>query len=213
LENSHNRCVGAAIPPDYMARVREIADRHRLKVHLDGARVFNAAVALGVDVREIAQYVDSVTFCLSKGLCAPVGSVLCGDEDFIYRAHRARKVLGGGMRQAGFLAAAGIVALESMVDRLAEDHARARRLAEGISSLDEYAVDLDRVQTNIIYFDLAEGVSLSLPEVSARLREQGVLINAYPGMGLRAVTHYWVDDEAVEVALVALKRVFGSEAL
>ncbi len=210
LENSHNRCVGAAIPPDYFARVREIADRHRLKVHLDGARVFNAAVALGVDARQITRYVDSVTFCLSKGLCAPVGSVLCGDEGFIYRAHRARKVLGGGMRQAGFLAAAGIVALESMVDRLAEDHARARRLAEGVADLDGYAVDLDRVQTNIIYFDLAEGVSLSLPEVSVRLREQGVLINAYPGMGLRAVTHYWINDEAIELALQGLKRAMGT---
>ncbi len=206
LENTHNRCHGAAIPPDHFAQVRAIADRHGLKIHLDGARIFNAAVALGVDVREITRYVDSVTFCLSKGLSAPVGSLLCGPADFIAQARRARKVLGGGMRQAGVLAAAGIVALEQMVDRLAEDHRRARRLAEGIAALPGYTIDLDRVQTNIVYFDLAQGDHADRLALVARLKARGVLIGAYPDMGMRAVTHAWVDDEDIERALDALEE-------
>jgi threonine aldolase len=213
LENTHNRCGGVAIPPDYFAAVREIADRHKLRVHLDGARIFNAAVALsqrdatqGVDPREITQHVDSVAFCLSKGLSAPVGSLLCGSMDFIYRAHRVRKMLGGGMRQAGILAAAGIVALEQMVDRLAEDHVRARRLADGIAAIPGLAIDLERVQTNLVYFDLAQDARPTPQEVVARLRERDVLIGYYPGVGFRAVTHYWIDDEGIETALEALSE-------
>jgi threonine aldolase len=208
LENTHNRCGGAAIPPAYFAAVHKITDRHGLKIHLDGARIFNAAVALGVDPREITQYVDSVTFCLSKGLSAPVGSLLCGEVDFIYRAHRARKMLGGGMRQAGVLAAAGIVALEQMVERLAEDHARARRLAEGIAAIPGLVVDLERVQTNIVYFNLAQDAGLSVQDLAARLRERDVLVNAYPEMGFRAVTHCWIDDTGIEAALAALRQAF-----
>jgi threonine aldolase len=208
LENTHNRCGGVAIPPGYFAAVREVADHYGLKVHLDGARIFNAAVALGVDPREVTQHVDSVSFCLSKGLSAPVGSLLCGDMDFIYQAQRVRKMLGGGMRQAGILAAAGIVALEQMVDRLAEDHARARRLAEGIAAIPGLTIDLERVQTNIVYFDLADGVALTAQEVVARLREYDVLIGYYSGRGFRAVTHCWMDDDGIETALAALKAVF-----
>lgn len=207
LENTHNRCGGVAIPPDYFAAVRELADRHGLMIHLDGARIFNAAVALSVDPREITQHVDSVTFCLSKGLSAPVGSLLCGDIDFIYRTHRARKMLGGGMRQAGILAAAGIVALEQMVDRLAEDHVRARRLAEGIAAIPGLSIDLERVQTNIVYFDLAEGAKLTGSEVAARMRERDVLIGYALVRGFRAVTHAWIDDEGIETALAALSEV------
>jgi threonine aldolase len=207
LENTHNRCGGSAIPPDYFAAVREVADRHGLKLHLDGARIFNAAAALGVDPREITQYVDSVTFCLSKGLSAPVGSLLCGDVDFIYRARRVRKVLGGGMRQAGILAAAGIVALEQMIGRLAEDHVRARRLAEGIATIPDLTIDLDRVQTNIIYFDLAQDARLSGPEVVAGLSERNVLVGYASDRGFRAVTHCWISDADVEAALEALKNV------
>ena len=135
LENTHNRCGGVVLTPDYMQSVAELARAHGLKVHLDGARLFNAAVALGVEPAALAAPVDSVTFCLSKGLCAPVGSVLCGSHDFIARAHRVRKQLGGGMRQAGVLAAAGIVALETMIPRLEEDHQRAKRLGPGLSAL------------------------------------------------------------------------------
>ena len=208
LENTHNRCGGVAIPPDYFAAVRQLADRHKLRVHLDGARIFNAAVALDADPRDITQHVDSVSFCLSKGLSAPVGSLLCGSVDLIYRARRVRKVLGGGMRQAGIIAAAGIVALETMVDRLAEDHARARRLAEGIAETPGLTVDLSRVQTNIVYFDLADGVELTAPQVVERLRDEyGVLIGYYSRRGFRAVTHCWVDDAGVEKALAALRAV------
>jgi threonine aldolase len=207
LENTHNRCGGTAIPPDYFATVREVADRHGLKVHLDGARLFNASVALGVDAREITQYVDSVTFCLSKGLSAPVGAVLCGSVDFIYHAHRARKVLGGAMRQAGIIAAAGIIALEQMVDRLAEDHARARRLAEGIAAIPGLRIDLESVQTNIVNFDLAPDAVLSGPDVVSRLRERGVLLVHSPDRGFRAVTHCWIDDEDIAAALVAFNEV------
>jgi threonine aldolase len=209
LENSHNRCGGAAIPPDYFAAVREVADRNGLKVHLDGARLFNATVALGVDPREIVQHVDSITFCLSKGLSAPVGSLLCGDMDFIYRAHRVRQMLGGGLRQAGIVAAAGIVALETMVDRLAEDHVRARRLAEGIAAIPGFVIDAGSVQTNIVNFDLGEDVAITGPQVLDRLREKGVLIIYAPERGFRAVTHCWIDDDDIETALAALGEVMA----
>jgi threonine aldolase len=208
LENTHNRCGGVAIPPAYFAAVREIADRHKLRVHLDGARIFNAAVALGVDPREITQHVDSVTFCLSKGLSAPVGSVLCGDVDFIYHAYRARKILGGAMRQVGIIAAAGIVALEQMVDRLAEDHIRARRLAEGIAAIPGLTIDLESVQTNLVYFDLSQDATLSGTEVVSQLRERDVLVGYAPHRGFRAVVHCWIDDTGIEAALVALRDVF-----
>lgn len=202
LENTHNRCGGVVIPPSYFAAVREIANQHGLLIHLDGARMFNATVALGVDAREITQHVDSVTFCLSKGLSAPVGSLLCGSEDMIYRAHRARKMLGGGMRQAGILAAAGIVALEHMVDRLAEDHVRARRLAEGMANIPGLTLDLESVQTNIVYFDLSPGAKLTPADMAAQLRERGVLIG-----WSRAVTHCGIDDAGIEATLAALDEV------
>jgi len=204
LENTHNRCCGAVVPPDYFRKVRELADRYGLKVHLDGARIFNASVALGVDVREFTRYVDSVSFCLSKGLCAPAGSVVCGTREFIDEARRLRKALGGGMRQAGVLAAAGIVALEEMVERLAEDHRRARMLAEGIAEIPGYAVDPARVRTNMVYFDLVDRTHEDRLRLVARLRKRGVLIGVYPDFGFRAVTHRWIDDADVERALDAL---------
>jgi len=207
LENTHNRCRGAAIPPAFFAAVRQIAERRELQTHLDGARIFNAAVALGVDPREITQHVDSVSFCLSKGLSAPVGSLLCGDVDFITRARRVRKMLGGGMRQAGIIAAAGIVALETMVERLAEDHARARRLAEGIAEIPGYAIDLARVQTNLVFFDVADAAPLNAGQVAERLREHGVLVGVVSAQSFRAVTHCWVDDAGIQAALCALAEV------
>ncbi len=206
LENTHNRCGGAVLTPEYTARVCDLAHRHGLKVHLDGARIFNAAVALRCDVRELTRDVDSVTFCLSKGLSAPVGSVLCGPRDWIYEARRARKVLGGGMRQAGVIAAAGIVALEEMVDRLAEDHANARRLAEGLARLPGIEIDPATVQTDIVIFSLNHPALT--PEVLAtRLKEQEVWLLPIGGPRLRAVTHYGITGQDIDKALEAFRRV------
>lgn len=202
LENTHNRCGGAVLSPEYMREVGDWAHERGLAVHLDGARVFNAAVALGVDVREITRHVDSVTFCLSKGLAAPVGSVLCGDAAFIARARRARKILGGGMRQAGVIAAAGIVALEQMVDRLAEDHANARLLAEGLARFPQIVIDPAAVRTDIVYFELRD-TPLTAAEFARALRERGVLVGASYGR-IRAVTHYGIDAGDIEEALEAI---------
>jgi threonine aldolase len=207
LENTQNRCGGTVLPVDYMKQVRVLADKHNLSVHLDGARVFNAAVALGVDVKAITQYVDSVTFCLSKGLSAPVGSVICGSPEFIAKARRYRKMLGGGMRQAGVLAAAGIVALEQMIDRLADDHVNARRLAEGLADTPGFVVDLDRVQTNIVFFELDPNVKVTADVVTQRMLEQKVKLIS-PGVHFRrfrAVTHTWVDRADIDRTLLAFK--------
>ncbi len=204
LENTHNRCGGTVLPLAYLRQVRELADSYRLKVHLDGARVFNAAVALGVDVKAIAQYADSVTFCLSKGLSAPVGSVICGPQEFIAQARRYRKMLGGGMRQAGVLAAAGIVALEKMVDRLADDHTNARRLAEGLADLPGVAIDLDRVQTNIIYFSLTPEVKTPNEVIVRRMFEHKIkILDPGPARRFRFVTHAWVERTDVDHTLLA----------
>ena len=206
LENTHNRCGGAVLTPDYMAQVRALADRHDLHIHLDGARIFNAAVALGVEPAVLAQDADSVSFCLSKGLAAPVGSLICGSAALIREARRQRKLLGGSMRQAGILAAAGIVALESMVERLAEDHRHARRLAEGLAHLPGVLLDPATVQTNIVIFALAPDAP-SPPELVARLAEQGVKMGAIGGRKLRAVTHYGLEAEDIDQALLAAARV------
>lgn len=208
LENTHNRCGGTVLRPTYMAAVRRIAEWHRLSVHLDGARIFNAATALGVPAAELAKDVDSVTFCLSKGLSAPVGSVLCGSEDFIYEARRARKIVGGGMRQAGVIAAAGIVALEEMVDRLAEDHANARRLAQGLAEIPGIAINPDTVETNIVIFGLAQE-DMRPAELAAKLRERGVLLSPIDDRRLRAVTHYGIEAQDIETALRACRQVLG----
>lgn len=206
LENTHNRCGGACLTSDYMHQVRSLADKHQLLIHLDGARVFNAAVALGVDVRELTHHADSVSFCLSKGLSAPVGSLVCGSADFIRRARRERKVVGGGMRQAGVIAAAGIVALEQMVSRLADDHANARRLAEGLSDTPGIRVDPGRVQTNIVIFELEEG-ALTSEEFCQRLADHGVKMGPVGGQQIRALTHYGIEADHIEQALAAIARV------
>ncbi len=206
LENTHNRCGGAVLTADYMAQVRALADRYDLRIHLDGARIFNAAVALGLEPAVLAQDADSVSFCLSKGLAAPVGSLVCGSAAFIHEARRQRKLLGGSMRQAGILAAAGIVALESMVERLADDHRNARKLAEGLARLPGIVLDPATVQTNIVIFALAPD-ALSPSELVARLAEQGVKMGAIGGRKLRAVTHYGLEAEDIDQALLAAARV------
>jgi len=208
LENTHNRCGGACLTPEYMRQVRALADRYRLKIHLDGARVFNAAIALGVDVRELTRDADSVSFCLSKGLSAPVGSLVCGPADFIHEARRARKVLGGGMRQGGVIAAAGVVALEQMVDRLADDHVNARRLAEGLADIPGIALDPSRVQTNMVFFDLEEGAP-DAAEFCGRIAGQNVKMGPTGARRIRAVTHHGIEADHIEQALGVVAQVMA----
>jgi threonine aldolase len=205
LENTHNMCDGSPLTAAYTAQVAQLAHGRGLRVHLDGARIFNAAAALGVEARELALGMDSVMFCLSKGLCAPVGSLLCGSADFIAEARRARKVVGGGMRQAGILAAAGIVALEQMAGRVAEDHTRARRLAEGLAEIP--GVEVARVMSNILYFWLTEKVSKTQDEVVNGLVERGVLLLGRLEGRFRVVTHYWISDEDIEKTIQAMRAV------
>jgi threonine aldolase len=205
LENTHNLCGGAPLEPAYLKSVGDIARRHGVKLHIDGARLFNAAVALGVPARQLAAGADSISFCLSKGLAAPVGSVVCGSKDFIHEARRARKVLGGGLRQAGVLAAAGIVALNEMVDRLAEDHANARRLALGLAGIAGLKLDPERYKTNIIYFDVVKP-GLSAAELTASLQKEGVHVLAAGPRSIRAVTHYEVTENDIDSALRAMAR-------
>jgi len=209
LENTHNRCGGTVQTPEYVRQVGEFAHARGLKVHLDGARLFNAAAALNVPAKELAGPVDSVTFCLSKGLCAPVGSVLCGDRELIRRANRLRKMLGGGMRQAGILAAAGILALEKMTGRLGEDHVRARNLAEGLSENPGILLDEGTPATNMVFFNLAPRVKLSPAQIEARLKEKGILTHAGDERRFRLVTHYWIDDQAVERAVAAFSEILN----
>lgn len=206
LENTHNRCGGACLTPDYMRQVRALADKYNLKIHLDGARIFNAAVALGVDVYELTRDTDSLSFCLSKGLSAPVGSLVCGPADFIREARRARKMLGGGMRQGGVIAAAGVVALEHMVDRLAEDHVNARRLAEGLADIPGITLDPSRVQTNIVYFDLEDGAP-DAAEFCGRIVERGLKMGPTGACRIRAVTHYGIEADHIEQALAVVAQV------
>jgi len=206
LENTHNRCGGVALSQKYTQAVSEIAREYDLRMHIDGARIFNAAVVLGISPRELVAPADSVTFCLSKGLCAPVGSILCGSQEFIRRAHRVRKQLGGGMRQAGIIAAAGIVALESMVDRLVEDHRRAARLARGLSTIPGLTIDPGSPHTNMVFLNLEEAtIPLTAIEVAERLNAQGVLVGVVAERRFRLVTHYWIDDEGIDRAVSAFK--------
>jgi threonine aldolase len=207
IENTHNACGGVYQTPEYIQRLTSFAHERGLIVHMDGARIFNSAVAQGLDVRQLTGPVDSVTFCLSKGLCAPVGSVLCGSEEFIKKARRIRKHLGGGMRQAGIIAAAGIVALETMVDRLAEDHTRARFMAEGLSEIPGIRLNPSMPATNMIFFDLADSVRFSPAQIENMLEERGVLANSSGPRRFRLVTHYWIDDRGVEQAVAALKDI------
>jgi len=206
LENTHNRSGGCVLPPENVAAVAEVAHRHGIPVHLDGARIFNAAVALGRPVAELVAPVDSVMFCLSKGLAAPVGSLLVGSRDFIAEARRNWKLLGGGMRQAGVLAAAGLVALELMVDRLADDHANARRMAEGIANIPGLAVNMETVQTNMVAVEITDP-RWTAPALVQALRAEGVLCNDTGPRRIRLVTHKDVTAADVELALDAFARV------
>ena len=205
LENTHNRCGGTYQTPDYMNRVSEFAHGRGLSVHLDGARIFNAAAVQGIKAKELAGPVDSVTFCLSKGLCAPVGSVLCGSKEFIRKAHRLRKMLGGGMRQAGILAAAGIVALETMTGRLSEDHARARTLADGLKQVPGLVLDPEVPATNMVFLSLIPEVKSDTSEVIEELKRRGILAGVTGQRSFRLVVHYWIDDIGVEKTVAAFR--------
>jgi threonine aldolase len=209
LENTHNRCGGAALSLEYTVGVGKLAREKGLRLHLDGARIFNAAAATGNSAKEMAAPADSVSFCLSKALCAPVGSVLCGDGDFIYRARRIRKQLGGGMRQAGVIAAAGIVALETMVDRLGEDHARARRLAEGLRPLPGLTLEADPPPTNMVYLSLSAEGPLDGPAMARALAKHDVLALSVGSRRIRLVLHHDVDDAGVERAVAAFRHVLA----
>jgi threonine aldolase len=203
LENTHNRCSGAALTPAYTAQVVDLARRRGLAVHLDGARIFHAAVALHVDVRELTRDVDSLSFCLSKGLAAPVGSVVCGSRDFIAEARRSRKIVGGGMRQAGIIAAAGIVALDMMIDRIQEDHDNARRFAQGVAGIAGLSIDLGRVQTNIVYFDVVRETPYA-EELAKKLASRGLRVLSTGPNRLRAVMHYGISTQDIDQALSIL---------
>jgi threonine aldolase len=205
IENTHNYWGGAVVPIDNFRAMREIADKHGLKIHLDGARIFNASISSGVPVKEYTKYVDSVMFCLSKGLSAPIGSLLAGSKEFIEKARRIRKLLGGGMRQVGVIAAAGIISLTEMIDRLAEDHNRAKRLAEGICNLPGIELDPKDVETNIIFLKFNHP-RISIQEFLNKLKEKGILALGLAGR-IRLVTHKDINDEDVEKTIKAFKEI------
>jgi len=210
VENTFGGRGGRPLPADYFTTLKGVADRHGLAVHLDGARLFNAAVALGVEASTLTADVDTVTFCLSKGLCAPVGSMLCGPADFIEEARRTRKALGGGMRQAGIVAAAGLVALESMVERLADDHAHARMLAEKLATIDGIRIAPETVETNIVFFELEPDVALTPVDVCRQVAlEHSILLDIYTPEILRAITHYWVGEQDVDRLVNAIATVIS----
>jgi threonine aldolase len=212
LENTQGTVGGMPVTAEYTSQVAEIARANGLKLHIDGARIFNAAAALNTSAKELVAEADSMTFCLSKGLCAPVGSIIVGDKAFIKEAHRTRKLLGGGMRQVGVIAAAGLVAIREMIDRIPEDHANACALAEGLLTVPHIALDLSRVRTNFVMFDLLESAPLSPDELVQRLQaEYNILMRPYPGFKrtFRAVTHYWITPERVQQTVSAMRTLLA----
>lgn len=208
IESPTNRGGGTIYPPTLLKEIARIARDAGIAVHLDGARIFNAAVALGIPAAEFARWADSVMFCLSKSLAAPIGSLLVGSRDFIDRARRFRKLLGGGMRQVGVIAAAGIVALETMVDRLDEDHENARLLAEGLARIDGIEIDLKRVQTNIVIFAVRHP-TITASMLTRRLREEKILVHQISTDAIRCLTHKDVSQDGVLQALETMRKVMS----
>ena len=206
IENTHNRHGGTCCTPEEIAAVAAVAHDAGVPVHLDGARIFNAAVALKRPAADFARHVDSVTFCVSKGLAAPVGSVICGSAELIEHARRWRKMLGSGMRQVGILAAAAIVALERMVDRLAEDHVRARKIADGLHALDPALVNPNKIDSNIIMVETGK-TGLDAKSWVDRLAQQNVKAATWSATSLRLVTHRHIDDAAVAQTIAAFREV------
>ncbi|MBA4420169.1 MAG: low-specificity L-threonine aldolase [Anaerolinea sp.] len=208
MENTHNRCGGVPLGVQYTRSLADLAHNNGLGLHLDGARIFNAAAAYEINVADLTGPVDSVTFCLSKGLCAPVGSVLCGSSDFIREARRIRKQLGGGMRQAGVIAAAGIIALEKMSGRLAEDHIRAKRLADGLAAAGGMVLDPGSPHTNMVFANLEEHVQVGAMQIVEMFKQRGILAHETGLRRFRFVIHYWVDDLAVNKIIQAWQDIY-----
>jgi threonine aldolase len=205
LENTHNRCSGAALSVDYTKAVGDLAHDRGLKLHIDGARIFNAAAALDVEACELAAPADSVTFCLSKALCAPVGSVLCGSRAFIGEARRNRKMVGGGMRQAGVLAAAGLIALDEIAPRLKEDHVHAKQLAAELGAVAGSTVE--PVSSNIVYFHLPPDAALTDADFIKKLAERNIKIMSAAVNRFRLVLHYWIDSADVSAVAAAVQEI------
>ena len=208
VENTHNRYGGLVVTPKQLENISNISRKHSLKFYMDGARIFNAAVALGVDVKEFTKHVDNLMFCLSKGLSCPVGSIVVGTHDFIERARKIRKLLGGGMRQAGVIAAPGIVALETMIDRLKEDHENARLLAEKLAKINGVSIDLQKVQTNMVTFDLASYIDCN--SVLSKLKQEGILALAQSKNRVRIVTHRGIEKKHIEKTASVLETILSS---
>jgi len=206
VETTHNSAGGAVLPLDYLSRLRTLTNEKSIPLHIDGARVFNAAVALGTGVADIARHCDSIGFCVSKGLSAPFGSVLCGSSAFIERARAYRRMVGGAMRQAGVMAAAGIVALEHMVDRLSDDHRRAKRISEGLHAIDPHLTNPRLVETNIIMLEVGHSGADAKSWIAA-LEKHGLRAGAWSRNSLRLVTHRHIDDAAVEQAVAIVRSV------
>jgi len=209
IENTQNACGGIPLPVEYMQSAGDLAHGLGINLHVDGARIFNAAVALKTTAKSLASSADSIMFCLSKGLCAPVGSVLCGSAEFITRSRKIRKQLGGGMRQAGVLAAAGLVALRMMVNRLEEDHLRARRIAEGLKDLPGIHFHKGLPQTNMVFIQIDQDARVKPADLCSIFAGKGILFSDSGPKQFRLVTHYWIDDADVDKILRAFKEVFG----
>ena len=205
LENTQNICGGIPLTAVYTREIGELARKNNLSLHIDGARIFNAAAAQNVSIRDLVDPADSVMFCLSKGLASPVGSMLVGTSKFIARARHLRKMLGGGMRQVGVLAAAGIISLEKMTTRLADDHARARKLADGLRNVKGVLVDESSPYSNMVYLNLASDVKVDAAKIIDSALKQGVLLDCENARRFRLVTHYWVDDKAVDKVIQVFK--------
>lgn len=206
IENTHNRGGGSIYPVDTVRGIADVCQRQGMRLHLDGARLLNACVALGVEATDYTQYVDSATLCFSKGLGAPVGSVLCGSKDFIDRANRWRKMVGGGMRQGGIIAAGAVYALEHNVERLAEDHENAQLLARGLAEIDALDVAAEEVETNMVFFN-TDRTGMSAAELVERMAGEGVLLGATAPSRVRLVTHLDVSREQIVAAVEAFRRV------
>ena len=209
LENTQNICGGVPLSVAYTSEVGELARENNLALHIDGARIFNAAVAQNVSVKDLVAPAHSVMFCLSKGLASPIGSMLVGSNMFIARARHIRKMLGGGMRQVGIIAAAGIISLETMTKRLADDHARARKLADGLRQIKGILVDEDSPFSNMVYLNLANDVTSDSGIIIEKMLNHGILIDAENARRFRLVTHYWVDDNSVEKTIKAFENVLA----
>lgn len=209
LENTQNICGGVPLTVEYTQQVAELVRRNNLSLHIDGARIFNSATAQNVDVKELVAPADSVMFCLSKGLVSPIGSMLVGSKKFIARARHLRKMVGGGMRQAGVIAAAGIISLEKMTKRLEEDHIRAKKLAEGLRQIPGLVVDAGSPSTNMVYLNLSDDVQLSAGQIVEKMKKYGVVLDSENSRRFRLVTHYWIDDTGVEKAIAAFREVLS----